>query len=479
MALMFPRLARNFARNGYYPTDEITLERTLQALTPAASGRMRICDPCAGEGVALAEAAHFLGRDQVQAFAVEYDRERADHARGLLDRVLHSDLFDTLISRQSFGLLWLNPPYGDLVADHSGASQYQGSGRRRLEKAFYQRCLPLLQYGGVMVLIVPHYVLDDELTGWLSNHFADLRVYGAADPTFKQVVIFGIRVRRQDLARASTNQVRARLQAIGAGQEQAEEIPAIWPWEPYLVPSVAGELEHFYRITLEPEQFAAEILRLRGLWPDFNLHFGQAGLQPRAPVRELSRWHLALALAAGAISGVVRSKSGRVLVVKGDTYKDKVRKTEFTEDEKGNVSEVRILTDRFIPIIRAWEMTPSSVNHGQVLIISSSPASIDEAPAADEPVETSLFNPGQIRMSAAVSHLVETGQLNPTPALKRHLAGDWGELCDDDRASNQLALTHGDRLFSGYDIDAGDESRLWIITEADRSSTTLLLPSDY
>ncbi len=82
-------------------------------------------------------------------------------------------------------------------------------------------------------------------------------------------------------------------------------------------------------------------------------------------------------------------------------------------------------------------------------------------------------------MTAAVSHLVETGQLNPTPALKRHLAGDWGELCDDDRSSNQLALTHGDRLFSSYDIDAGDESRLWIITEADRSSTTLLLPSDY
>ncbi|MDP5624472.1 DUF6094 domain-containing protein, partial [Pseudomonas aeruginosa] len=252
MALMFPRLARNFARNGYFPTDEVTLERALQALAPAPTGRMRICDPCAGEGVALAEAAHILGRDQVQALAVEYDRERADHARGLLDRVLHSDLFDTMISRQSFGLLWLNPPYGDLVADHSGASQYQGSGRRRLEKAFYQRCLPLLQYGGVMVLIVPHYVLDDELTGWLSNHFTGLRIYAAADPTFKQVVIFGIRVRRQDLARADANQVRSRLQAIGAGQEKAEEIPAAWPWEPYVVLPATSELEHFYRVTLEP-----------------------------------------------------------------------------------------------------------------------------------------------------------------------------------------------------------------------------------
>lgn len=67
MALMFPRLARNFARNGYFPTDEVTLERALQALAPAPSGRMRICDPCAGEGVALAEAAHILGRDKVQA----------------------------------------------------------------------------------------------------------------------------------------------------------------------------------------------------------------------------------------------------------------------------------------------------------------------------------------------------------------------------------------------------------------------------
>ena len=341
--------------------------------------------------------------------------------------MLHSDLFDTMISRQSFGLLWLNPPYGDLVADHSGASQYQGSGRKRLEKAFYQRCLPLLQYGGVMVLIVPHYVLDDELTGWLSNHFTGLRIYAAADPTFKQVVIFGIRVRRQDLARADANQVRSRLQAIGAGQEKAEEIPAAWPCEPYVVLPATSELEHFYRVTLEPEQFAGEIQRLRGLWPDFNLHFAQAGCSPPTSPRAVS---LApgSGLAAGAISGVVRSKSGRILVVKGDTYKDKVRKTEFTEDEDGNITEVRILTDRFIPIIRAWEMTPSSVNQGRVLTISSSAATTEEAeePQPEPAPEPLLFSPGQVVMTAAVSHLVETGQLNPAPLLNRHLAGDWG-----------------------------------------------------
>ncbi|MBP5059611.1 DUF6094 domain-containing protein [Pseudomonas chlororaphis] len=390
MALMFPRLARNFARNGYYPTDEITLERSLQALIPSTTGRMRIFDPCAGEGVAIAEAAHALGRDQVDALAVEYDQQRAEHARSLLDRVLHSDLMDTMISRQSFGLLWLNPPYGDLVADHAGASQYQGNGRRRLEKLFYQRSLPLLQYGGVLVLIVPHYVLDDELSGWLCNHFTDLRIYAAADPTFKQVVIFGIRVRRQDLAKPrEVTQVRDRLQAIGAGQEVAEELPATWPWE-----------------------------------------------------------------------------------------------TEFTEDEDGNVSEVRILTDRFVPIIRAWEMTNSSPNFGRVLTISSS-TSEEEAPPEPPTVETGphltvpMFPPGRLVCTNAVHHLVENGSLELTPYVRRHLAGDWGELCDEDKQTNQQALKCGDRLFSAYDISAGDETRLWIITEADRSVTTVLLPEDY
>lgn len=144
MALMFPRLARNFARNGYYPTDETTLELVLLALAASPTGKMRIFDPCAGEGVALAEAAHALGRDRVETYAVEYEHERADHCKTLLDRVLHSDLMDTMISRQAFGLVWLNPPYGDLVSDHSGASQYQGTGRRRLEKMFYQRSLSLI-----------------------------------------------------------------------------------------------------------------------------------------------------------------------------------------------------------------------------------------------------------------------------------------------------------------------------------------------
>lgn len=368
MALMFPRLARNFVKAGYFPTDEGTLERVLAALAPSAEP-MCILDPCAGEGVAIAEAAHALGRDRVRAYAVEYDAERAAHARQLVDRCLHGDLMDTIISRQAFGLLWLNPPYGDLSRDANGNLGYQGQGRARLEKLFYQRTLPLLQYDGVLVFIVPHYILDAELVGWLTRHFADLRVYRAVDTQFKQVVIMGRRVRQRDQAIDGAKAIRSHLLAIGHGDVEPEELPESWPFEPYVVPSSSTEPEHFYRVTLDPAQFAEEVQRLQGLWPSVETHLGAAQQMLRPPARALSQWHLALALAAGAISGVVTSKTGKVLVVKGDTHKEKTLQTEFTERDDGSVAETRILTDKFVPVIRAWDMTPGSSTHGAVLTI--------------------------------------------------------------------------------------------------------------
>lgn len=62
-------------------------------------------------------------------------------------------------------------------------------------------------------------------------------------------------------------------------------------------------------------------------------------------------------------------------------------------------------------------------------------------------------------------------------ALDRHLAGDWGEVGKEDRAENEFSLREGFRLFSVYRTKAG--VKFWIITEADRSVTTVLLPSEY
>lgn len=87
------------------------------------------------------------------------------------------------------------------------------------------------------------------------------------------------------------------------------------------------------------------------------------------------------------------------------------------------------------------------------------------------------FRAGRLLMTAGVNDLVQRGVFNPGPYLQRHLDGDWGDLCDEDRRSNDTALKNGDRLFSSYRITP--DLKLWIITEWDRSVTTLLLPDEY
>jgi hypothetical protein len=62
-------------------------------------------------------------------------------------------------------------------------------------------------------------------------------------------------------------------------------------------------------------------------------------------------------------------------------------------------------------------------------------------------------------------------------SLRRHASGDWGEVCEEDREENDLSLTEGHRLLSVYRARNGET--FWLITEADRSATTVLMPDEY
>lgn len=86
----------------------------------------------------------------------------------------------------------------------------------------------------------------------------------------------------------------------------------------------------------------------------------------------------------------------------------------------------------------------------------------------------------------APGHVVATpgalDALAPHPGLLhrlvgRHLRGDWGDLTAEDRKANEAALVHGARLLSAYTTPSGE--KLWVITEADRSSTCVLTPDEY
>ncbi len=92
-----------------------------------------------------------------------------------------------------------------------------------------------------------------------------------------------------------------------------------------------------------------------------------------------------------------------------------------------------------------------------------------------------LFPLGTVCMTPGVADLVEQHQLSIHEYLARHVSGDWGEVCVDDAAENTLSLLEGYRILSAYTFTSAPtvKSKLWIITEADRSVTTLLLPSEY
>jgi hypothetical protein len=65
---------------------------------------------------------------------------------------------------------------------------------------------------------------------------------------------------------------------------------------------------------------------------------------------------------------------------------------------------------------------------------------------------------------------------SPLDLLRKHMSGDWSEMDEEDQQSNRDAITNGSRIFSAYTIQG---TKFWVITEADRSSTTILLPSEY
>lgn len=95
-------------------------------------------------------------------------------------------------------------------------------------------------------------------------------------------------------------------------------------------------------------------------------------------------------------------------------------------------------------------------------------------------------------MSTIIASRFQVGRLYTTPGalsaciaagvsgwayIERHQAGDWSEMDPEDQQANELAVRDGSRVFSRYTLPGGE--RIWIITEADRASTTVLLPSEY
>lgn len=88
-----------------------------------------------------------------------------------------------------------------------------------------------------------------------------------------------------------------------------------------------------------------------------------------------------------------------------------------------------------------------------------------------------LFPLGKIVATPGALAALQEAGVNPMALITRHVTGDWGDLGAEDKQANEEALQQGQRLLSAYKLQTGQ--KIWLITEYDRSVTTVLLPSDY
>ena len=120
-----------------------------------------------------------------------------------------------------------------------------------------------------------------------------------------------------------------------------------------------------------------------------------------------------------------------------------------------------------------------------VLQRAAHPSPITTFPSGAIPMPTSTphhtltprFPLGRVVATPHALSVLSVQAIPPERLLERHARGDWGELDAEDVQANQEALQHGWRLFSSYTL--GEAVKVWIITEADRSVTTILMPDDY
>ena len=337
------------AKMGYYPAPEKVTEIIRRYLKRGRNGLIRVLDPCAGEGTAIRVIGNHL---RSETYGVEIDVKRGQKAKTLLTKCLVTDYKNTKISRKSFSLLWLNPPY-DWAAPNGEIGNSE-----RFERIFLRDSIPYLCAGGVLVYLIPQRRLDGHIARMLSYRFEQLSIFRFPENeyrAFKQIIILGVLKKRPEKDDESA------LFFKNCGQKKAI-VPYLTedPQRIYEVPISPSKTRFvFMSKAIDPEELAKEI-RDHGLFEQFREATMPLRMTEKIrPIMRLRYGHLAQIIACGFMNGVVwdRNKK-RPLLVKGVTKKEVIRSVE----KDGDV-EKHIERDQIKPFINAFD------RNGQIFTI--------------------------------------------------------------------------------------------------------------
>jgi len=204
------------AKAGFYPTPDSVCALLKEKLEfePGA----RLLDPCCGYGNTLSKLAgstmeNIKGIDleikSTLTYGIELDHHRATQAKTRLFQAVWGDsLTEARVSSQAFGLLYLNPPYDNNL--HAEDDKYN----RRLELQFLKAYQRTLQMGGILIFVIPYYVLRHCAETLARNFKVTVAQFPEEDfPTFKQCVVFG---KKKYISENNAKETQAHLEALAA-----------------------------------------------------------------------------------------------------------------------------------------------------------------------------------------------------------------------------------------------------------------------
>lgn len=333
------------AKAGFFPTPESVTQLLKEKLS--FSPGARLLDPVCGKGKTLSALAK---GEKVQTCGIELDYERLKEARSLLDITKWADsLLEMRISKEAFGLLFLNPPY-DWDVSENGRSV-------RLENRFLNRYVSALQKDGWLILLIPQNVID-YVAEPLAKHFSDIGVYAFPEEdfwNFKQCIIVG---RKSFVKPDERDQSLNDLMLCGKmlPDDFLLLTPSLASMPDLTIPAPVNDLNIFKSFRLDPEE-NIQMIRKAGLMGQVLQEITPVERNHVRPLSPLEVGHLSLMLAGGYMNGLLE-KDGKRLVIKGSVIKEEV------VNEKAS-SELKVKTrDQYKPTVKAID-----INAGEMFLV--------------------------------------------------------------------------------------------------------------
>lgn len=436
---------------GYYPTDLEHIRHMAYGIEFPDGVAVNLLDPCCGCGLALSSLAQGV---DCNTYGIELDSYRAEEAIGRLDRVGFGSYFRSRIGHEAFHLMLLNPPYLSVMAE--------GGSNTRSEKRFLVDALYHLIYGGLLIYIIPHYRLTADICRVLCDNFEDLTVWRFAGDEFKkykQIAIMGIRRKRCDgsgqilelVSKALVPDMLPELSEISGGR--------------YQLPTTSIKVNTFKGAEFNEHELAEQLNRSTSFSRLFQKNKLDSAI--KRPLLPLNLGQVGLIGGSGLINGLVECDTPHI--IKGRIVKENSVNKEENLNNKGELTSTTVVETRSNKMIFNL-LTPQ----GFLSLSDYATKSIDDPRDSDGHSEEH-FPLGRTVVTANANSVLEAEDISA--ALDRHKSGDWGEVSESDWKANDDAIQSGERILSVYTSSDGD--KFWIITEADRSCTTVLMPEDY